>query len=611
MASEDHKKQSCQGDGDDDLVKVVRLAGPRALGAGERETLEIAPSPVDALLDRVVAEFAKVFKALRVGNFIEVQGSTVDALQELRELTRALLARGRRGDEEAVSRFEFTVGDKQPKQRTVTVLIALDAATIRVKGVPARNGVDGIIREVGDYFKYGRGSARRDGTVNHYLTGKFAPAREGEVLVIIDNSRVRGENGIDVLGRAIRARTGTPGFVAVGKGVRKETSEDNKVQIIAERTGVVVPLYDQNKVLRSIEVRESVRIGEVGHREGGHVAARGLAGRVEELQVDDTTVESVPRAFVIRTSGAVNVAQTIFGEVLAGAITAVMINATGKTVAARDAITVRRAVQASTLHAQAVLIGQDRVTGSIINATFNIRTSFTAVNLKLLGNNILRLGSDKLDGQGPETGASCLKGDVRSWRGEDLFAGRNGIAAEREALEREHEEVVVAIRDGLLGQVKRQTTLGRGDLNFKQLLAVIAAAGQAYEQCPPEEEEAKSQILINALMDLGVQDTLSFIRRFAAKKKLQVDLADARRRLANISPPLEAEFTKVALNESGRLTIRCWQDAVVLNRIGSELILSREAPEEVLFRGVLGLFSLSASFDYETGKLVCSVTPPA
>jgi len=611
MTTEDLSKQLLAKEADDDLVKAVRLAGPRSLGESERETLAIDPASVDDLPDRMVVEFAKAFKTLRIGNGLDPGGGVVDPLHEVRELTRALLARGRRGDEEAVSRFEFIVADKLPKQRKVTVVMSLDTAAIRVAGVPARHGINGIVREVGDYFKYGRGGARRDGRVNHYLTGKFAPARESEVLVIIDNSRVRGDNGIDCQGRAIRARNGTPGFVAVGNGVRKSVSEDgSKIQLIAARTGVVVPVYDEKDILRSIDVRESVSVGEVGHREGGHIAARGAGGRAAELDVEETSVESVPPAFVIRTTGTVNVQQTIFGEVLASAINAEMINAAGKTVAAREALTVRRVVQATVLHARAILVGQGRVSGSIINSTFHVRNSFTAVNLKLLGNNTLRLGSDLLDGKTPATGAAHIKSDARAWRGEDLFAGRVGISQEREAAKREYNQVLAAIRDGLQGQMKKQISIGRGGLDFRTLLAAIAAADQEYSRCPVEEEEAKSQVLVNALMDLGVQDTLTFMRRFMAKKKLQGDLVGVAGQLAAISPPLTVELNKIVINDSARLTIRCWDDVVILQRIGSEIIVGREEPAEELFRGTQSLLSLTVSFDYEAGRLVCSVPPP-
>lgn len=129
------KKENQQDNGNDDgLVKVVRIAGPRALGEALRQELTAAPSPVDALLDRVVVAFAKAFKALRIGTCIGADGEAVDFLGELRELTRALLARGRRGEVEAMSRCKFTVADSHAQRRTVAVDMGLDAVAIRVKG---------------------------------------------------------------------------------------------------------------------------------------------------------------------------------------------------------------------------------------------------------------------------------------------------------------------------------------------------------------------------------------------------------------------------------------------------------------------------------------------
>ena len=601
-----------QGDGGvaDGLVKVVRIAGPRALGEAHRQDLAAAPSPVDALLDRVVVEFAKAFKALRIATCVGPDGAVVDFLGEIRELTRVLLAKGRRGEVEAMSRCEFAVDDNHPQRRTVAVDMALDVATIRVKGVAPQHGVNGIVKEVGDYFKYGRARERRDGSVNHYLTGKFAPAKEGEVLAILDNSGNHGVNGVDCLGKTIRARNGTPVFVSVGNGVRKVTQDGGKVQLVSERTGVVVPLYDKMGQLRSIDVRESVKIGEVGIREGGHVAARGAAGRAAELHVDDTSVASVPRAFVIRTTGVVNVADTIFGEVTGGAINAEMINAAGKTIAARESITVRRSVQASTLHAATILIGQGKIPGSVINAPFCVRHSFTAVNLKLLGNNTLRLGNDLLDGKTPETGLNLRCGD-NSFRGEDLFAERPQLQASQEELGGQFSGSMAAIREGLLAQVKKQQRLGRTDLDFKKLLAAIVAAGQVFEQCPVEEEEQRAMQLVNALMDLGVRDTLSFLNWFRDRKRLQGELDAVEARLAAISPPLEVEMNGVTVNDGARLVISCWKDSILLRRVEEELIVSREAPAEELHRSATGgsPFAFAVSFDYETGRLACTVTP--
>ena len=593
----------------DELVKAVRLAGPRALPEAEREAVAASPSPDEAMSARLVDMLASALKALRIDNGREIEAGNANLLMELRESVRLLIAKVRRGEEEFSVRYEFPVlGDGGDKRRTVVIDLAAAEMVIRVKGVEPRHGQDGMFREVGEYVKQGRPQEAADGSVNHFITGRFAPGREGEILVVIDNSLVRGENGVDCLGRAIKPREGIPCRIESGKGIRKKPLGGGRIQLIAGRTGVVVPVYNEEGVLCSLDVRESVKIGEVGHREGGHLAARGAGGGAAALDIGETTVDNVARGFVVHTSGTVNVRHTIFGEVQGGVINAEMVNAEGRLVAARDAIDVRRSVQATILHARVIRIGHGKKPGSIINATFRARHGLSVGHCRILGRNSVVLGNDlpALAGGGGAKGGEAGELVVS---GEDIFVRRPELLARQQELRSQRQAVVREIRDGLVAQVKKQEGGGGAGKDFRKLLDAIAVADRTYGRCPADEEEQLAIRLVNSLMDLGVRDTLWYLNRFSAKKQLGLEVATVGELLAAISPPLAVKLDRVEMNDSAWLTIRCWDDELVVRRVDQELVVSREQPATELYRGPATLFSLTVTFDYETGQLSCAVHP--
>ncbi|MDH3393691.1 MAG: FapA family protein, partial [Desulfobulbaceae bacterium] len=515
-------------------------------------------------------------------------------LEEIGEVAKSVFARGRRGEDEARGRYEFKVmADKGEQQRKVTIDISMAEIHVRVKGVAPQDGRDGILREIGDYVKHTRPQEAGDkDTVNHYLTGKFAPAREGEALVMIDNSLVRGINGIDCLGHTIPPKAGAPCQIQTGKGIRKKLLAPGKFQLVANRTGVARPVYDKEDKLCAIDVLESVHVSEVSLREGGHVAIRGTHGQASELEVEDTLVDSVGRAFSVRTTGTVNVRETIYGEVLAGEIKARMINAENKLIAARDTIRVASAVQTSVLRAPIIAIGQGANLGSLINSTCRARQTFSANNVRFLGRNTIILGNDQVR----EEGAVLC--------GADLFADRQQILNEQRSLQQQGEDLTEELRQGLLRQVKMQNNVAGTD--HRTLLQTIAAGEKAYGRCSVEEEEQLTIKLNNALTDLGVRDTLAFLNLFSTKKQLREKLKKTASRLKAISPPLSIKLHGVDLNDGAQLTIRCWRDTLHINRIEKKIIIKREQPEEELFSGRSAQFSLEISFDYQSGKLACS-----
>lgn len=589
-----HKEQSPPPDDANELSRTKILAGPRQLDEEQLASLNIAKSPTDELVEIILESIRQEFAALHIDHLRERNVGNSDILHDIGEIARSVFAQGNRGDEEASGRYDFMVmADNCDQQRKVSVDINMQQVLIRVKGVAAQDGRDGILKEVGEYVKHTRPQLTEESeVVNHYLTGKFAPARAGEALVLIDNSQVRGSSGIDCLGHTIRPQAGTPCQVQIGKGIRKKILAPGKFQLTANRTGVAKPVYDKNNTLCSIDVLESVQVSEVSLREGGHVAIKGTGGQTSQLDVEDTIVDAVGRAFSVRTTGTVNVKETIYGEVLAGEINARMINAEKKLVAAHDGIMVRQAVQTSVLRAQVISIGKGGNGGSLINSTCRARRTFIADNVRFLGRNAIILGNDLFR----EAGAVLC--------GKDLFADRQHLINEQNTLRQQGEDLSEELRQGLLRQVQKQNNVAGSD--HRTLLKKIADDERAFGRCPLGEEEQLTIELKNALTDLGVHDSLAFLNLFATKKQLRTKLKATTSRLRAISPPLAVHLQTVDLNDGAQLTIRCWRDSIRINRVEKNIIIIRELPEEELFRGKSGRFSLDISFDYETGKLTCS-----
>lgn len=223
----------------------------------------------------------------------------------------------------------------------------------------------------------------------------------------------------------------------IGKGIRKVKLTPGKYHFLANRTGVVVPAYDKDGKLRTIDVRESVQIGEVGLREGGHVAKKDADGRTSALEIEDATVDSVGRPFTVRTTGTVTVRETIYGEVLAGNLNAQMINADGKIVAAHDTIRAVGPVQNSILRAPNISVGKSGKQGTVINSTFHARRNFTAANIRFLGHCQVVLGSDLV----------CANDEVVC--GEDLFANRQHLLTVERTLQGQVEELDRNINEDL------------------------------------------------------------------------------------------------------------------------------------------------------------------
>ena len=579
---------------DDDLTKTTILASLRQLDEEQLRTISQSQSPDNTLLDIILESIRLEFTALRIDNTREQEAGNHDLFQEIKEVAKAVFTRGKRGDVDARGQYEFQVmADKGQQRRKVIIDISLTEIQIRAKGVAAQAGKNGIVKEVGQYVKHARRPKKTDtGTVNHYITGKFAPASEGEVLVLIDNSLTGGVNGINYIGHAIRPRTGTPRQIQIGEGVRKEILAPAKFQLIANRTGVVGPIYDLDGNLRIIDVQESVQVSEVGLREGGHVAIKGTDGNACELDIEDTNVDSVGRAFKIRTSGTVTVKETIYGEVIADNVKALMVNAEGKIVAARNTIMVGSALQTSTLHARNISIGRKGKQGSVINSTIRARHQFSATDVRFLGRNTIVLGSD-----------IARENDTIVF-GTDLFANRQGTTTEQRSLQNQVDNLMEEIRQGLAQQVKKQKNAVGTD--FRTLLATISASEQAFGNCPAEEEDQRRIELNNALADLGILDTMGFLNLFAAKKKLDNQLREATSQLDEISPPLTLNLKSVSLNDGAQLLVKCWRDAIMITRVEQEIIISREKQEKDIFRGKTDKLTVELSFDYQSNKLTCS-----
>ena len=580
---------------DNNLTKSTTLASLQKLDDEQREAIKHSKSPEDTLLKIILESIRLEFVSLRIDNDLEQETGNQDLLQEIREIAKSVFTRGQRGDEKARGLYEFKVmADKSEVKRKVIVEITLAEIQIRVKGVAPKPGRNGILKEVGEYVKHARRPKRMSeaGNVDHYMTGRFAPAREGEPLVVVDNSMIKGENGIDCQGRAIRPRAGNSRQIQFGEGVRKETLTPTKFQLVANRTGVAMPIYDPNGNLRIIDVQESVQISEVGLREGGHIAIKNRDGIASELDIEDTTVDSVGRAFKIRTSGTVTVKETIYGEVIADNIKAFMVNAEGKIVAAKDTIKVASALQASTLHAKNIIIGRKGIPGSSINSTYRALHNFTANDIKFRGHNKVLLGND----------LACQ--DDKTICGTNLFANRQGTTSEQRSLQNQVESVTNEIRQGLALQIQKQKKAA--GTNYQAILATIGAIEQVFDLCPPEDEAELKIKLNNALTDLGTLNTLSFLNLYSTNKKLKNQLREASSQLEDISPPLTMKLQSVNLNDGAQIIVSCWRDTILITRIEQEIIISREKTQEEIFRGKIKQISIEVSYNYETNKLTCS-----
>ncbi len=577
-----------------DLVKTTLLPGPRRLDDEQAAIQSNTTSPADTILQIIMESIREEFIALRIDNNRELEAGNDDLLHETSAIAGAVFARGRRGEEDAKGRYEFKVlADNCEQQRKVTIDISLTDIQVQITGVAAIDGKDGTLKEIGKYVQHTRPQeVKGKANVDHYLTGKFAPAREGEPLVLIDNTAVRGAMGIDCLGRPIKPRPGTPCQIQTGKGIRKKILVPGKFQLVARRTGLAAPVYNKRGILYSLDVRESLQVSEVGLREGGHIALKGSNGRTSKLEIEETTVDSVGRAFAVRTNGTVNVKETIYGEVLANDIHTQMINAENKLIAARDSIIVDNAVQTSVLRASEITIGKNGNQGSMINSTCRARHNFTASGIRFLGQCTVVLGNDLVR----EAGEIIC--------GADIFAQRQRIINEQQSLQQQVEDLAEEMRQGLLRQVKQQNN--RVGTDHRTLLKKIATGVKAYNHCQEEEEEQLTIKLNNALTDLGTRNTLAFLNLFSTKKQLRKKLKIATSQLAAISPPLAIRLQSVNLNDGAQLTIRCWQDVVIISRVDKEIIISRELPPEEMLRRKIDKFSLDVSYDYQTAKLICA-----
>jgi hypothetical protein len=552
------------------------------------------------------AALDEVFRKLRITRLEEVPVGGGNARAELTGLLTAMLTRLKRGETAASMRltFEMTT-DPGPHKRTVIVDIALALARVTVIGVQPVAGTSGFLREKGWYARAREQRRRVDGKVDHYLTGGFAQAREGELLAVIDNTRIKGEPGINVRGNVIAPKRAAKYWLETGAGIAKKEDARGRIELYATGIGMVKSRYDAEGNLRHLTVERSLKLGEVGLRAGGHVVARGAGGRGEALQVETAEFRTISAAFEARTEGAIFVRETVQGKVHGASVTADLVNQmAGKfIVATRGALTINRSVQGGYLYGPEVVIGNGRVPATLMNGVIHARNLFIGRNLILAGRNRIVLGNDTFH-------EPAAEGTRSRSSGSNLFANRPQLQLDLAERRSELTRIAEALGAMISGHIRRKM-VARQVVNreaFSRSLEVITLLDQQLAAAPAGQEDALLQRFSGVLFDIGVEDTLPFLQRFSRKKKLKDELVQLEAALAAITQNIVVELDLGAGKEGAVLTVKCWKDEVLCRCLDQELRIERPATEELLFSGPAKRRTVSISFDYASERLACEVT---
>jgi len=604
-----HKAPSAEGARPATHFKAaVSIPSPAQLYEKYNKEIVAAPSGGRVLLNYLLRVLQEVFQKMRLAKLEEVSLGHTSARHELITSLTSLLTRFKRGEMEATMRFSFEMSnDPGRHKRTVIIDLSRESGRVTVIGVEPKDGIDGFLREKGGYAKERQARRKVSGRVDHYITGAFAQTSRDELLATIDNTLVAGEPGIDVRGSVVKPKPAVKYYLELGEGVEKREKSPGKIEIYATGAGVVKTRYDEGDNLRFLGVATAVKLGEVGFRAGGHVMARGEKGKGAALSIETAEFRSVPIAFEARTEGAIYVKETVQGKVYGAEITAEMVNqAPGKfMVATAGAITVNRSLQGGFLYAPKIVIGNGRVVATLMNAHLQARNRFLGRNIMLAGRSRLILGNDFFKEEQAAAGATSC-----AISGQDLFANRGELKfarLEKEAELKDHNE---AISRTLLGQVQK-TLVARPATDkavLRRVLETVNLLEKQFADCSLSEEEEMRRKIANLLFEIGLEDSMPFIKHLGRKKALLAEIGQLDAQLAAITQEIQAELHLADCKDGAMLTIRCWQDELLLRCLEHELLLERPAAKEQIFSGPRRSRAITFAFNYDTDLLDCQVT---
>ncbi|ADH84902.1 flagellar assembly protein A [Desulfurivibrio alkaliphilus] len=579
---------------------TVNMPSPASFYQKHHGEITAAPDGAVVLQDLLLRSLREVAQKLRLRKLEEIPFGESNIFREMEEIIKALLQKIKRREADPHTRISFAVTtDPGPYKRQVTFALSRSRSRLKISGVPPKDGVHGFLREKGRYAaaRRARQQARR---IDHYTTGEFAQTTKGELLAIIDNSRVNGEPGIDVRGAVIKPRTAIPYAIELGKGIEKQESERGKIRLFSALNGMVRTRYDGEGNLRYIEVERDLRLDEVGFRAGGHVKAGGGSDREQALDLDVAEFRTIPSAFEAKTGGLIKVAELVQGKVYGAEIVAEMVNQADDKylVATSGPITINRSIQKGALYAPEIIIGNGQLIATMMNARLHARHSFTGHKILLSGRNRLLLGNDTLraHGCGPD---SC------DFSGRNIFQHRRSLlanlAASRQQIKRTDEQLQKTLSAHLKEKNVNHQPAASGTERYAQ--DAILRLTQQYMHCPEEEEKDLHLEISNTLYDLGLENVLPVTRLITEKKQRQEEQRKFAARLAEISPPIRMKLELEECKDGASFAIDCWDDHLLLKKIENEIVLERPAKEEQLVKLPAGRQSIALVFNYDTTLL--------
>ncbi|MDZ7640880.1 MAG: flagellar assembly protein A [Desulfurivibrio sp.] len=582
----------------------INLPSLEDLYQKHQEEVVAAASGREVLRGLLLRAFNQAFAKLRLDKLEEVLLGSHNVRDELSSLVDNILRRIKRDEPDPRVRLDFTVDyDPAPHRRQVIIDIARDRTRLAVKGRAPKDGIDGFLREKGRYAAERRARQRAGGRMDHYTTGEFADTKAEEVLALIDNTKTKGEPGIDIRGMVVKPQTALAYQIRLGEGVAKQETAGGKLALVAQQSGLVKTKYDDEGNLRYLAVEQDLSLGEVGLRSGGHVKA-GRGGDKGSLQVENAEFRTVPPAFEARTAGSIVVKELVQGIVCGATVNAEMVNQTaGKYMVATDgALVINRSAQGGTLYAPRVVIGNQQVVATLLNTTINARNSLVGHKLLLAGRNRLLLGSDKLQEQG-KGGKRCAVS------GQDLFAGRSHLLQELADYNKELTALNGRINGLLMGHVQSRVE-ARRPLDrevVRRALEDMVTLDREFMACGDDEEEDLRRRLNATLMDIEFDNPLPILRHLDEKKRLNAEIDRRQEKLAAITQPLSVELEIAECKVGAELIIHCWRDELRLREDEQEILIERPADEQRLATMPRKDRKVVFNFDYDRELLTMAV----
>ena len=579
-----------------------KIPSPEEFYLHHQEEITAAPSGSKVLHAQLMRAFREVFNKLKLHNLEEVKIGSSNVLHELNQLLNTLLLRIKRGDPDPHVRLEFTAAlDTGPHQRQVTIDISKTRTRLTVTGTPPKDGIAGFLREKGRYAAERR-ARKQAKQIDHYTTGEFVQTSRGEVLAVIDNTKIKGETGIDVRGLVVKPEVAAAYHIQLGEGVEKRETPSGKIELVTTTTGLVKTRYDAENSLRYLAVEGQLKVGEVGLRSGGHIKARG-AGKGGALQIEKAEFRSVPPAFETRTEGSILVKEMVQGTVYGAEVSADMVNQVpGKyIVATQGAITINRSVQGASLYASEIVIGSGRVVAPLMNSRLYVRNNFVGRKVLLSGRNQLVLGNDLMR-DGLSAGSAKSSCPIS---GRNLFAGRSRLLLELEEQRRELKECGVAINKMVMGHIQQQidTRKPMDREVVRRSLAALPELEKEFLSSIQEEEEALRLRVSNLLLDIGLENSLPVLRNLIDKKRLTMEIGRREEKLAEMTQAIGVDLEVEECQDGSSLTVSCWRDELLIRGMDQEIRVERQADGQQLAILPRLKQNIILSFNYEKEEL--------